>query len=178
MTLPIISNVIPYLDICLKGRKEGQKLLNLKRQGKRTVMAVLFLLGVVGIIGLNINPAYAAGGASSAVGVVNYQLLVSQHPDAAVAQKTMTEAAAQTKSDFDAKSPNMSDQDKQALYQKLQLGLQQKNQEILGPINDKVMAAVKSVASAKGLTVIVDKGSIVYGGQDITDDVMKVITQK
>lgn len=48
----------------------------------------------------------------------------------------------------------------------------------MGAINDKVMAAVKSVAEAKGLTIIVDKGSVVYGGQDITDDVMKVITGK
>lgn len=140
--------------------------------------AVLFLLAVVSIIGFNSNPTYAAGKASSVVGVVNYQLLVSQHPDMVAAQKTINEAAAQAKSDFDAKSPKMSDPDKQALYQKLQLGLQQKSQEILAPINDKVISAVKSVADAKGLTVIVDKGSAIYGGQDITADVMKVITGK
>jgi outer membrane protein len=153
-------------------------LLNPKRQGQGIMVALLFILGIVGIIGFNINPAYAAEKGSSVVGVVNYQFLLSQHPDMAGAQKTMTEAAAQAKKDFDAKSPNMSDQDKQDLFQKLQLGLQQKNQEVLGPISDKIMAAVKSVAVAKGLTTIVDKGSIVYGGQDITDDVMKAITGK
>ena len=153
-------------------------MLNPTRQGQGIVVAILFILGLVGILGFNINPAYAAGGSSSVVGVVNYQLLLSQHPDVAGAQKTLTEAAAQAKKDFDAQSPKLSDQDKQALSQKLQLGLQQKNQEVLGPINDKIMAAVKSVAVAKGLTTIVDKGSVVYGGQDITDDVMKVITGK
>lgn len=121
---------------------------------------------------------YASGKDSSAVGVVNYQLLVSQHPDMALVQQTMDAAVAQAKSDYDAKSANMSDQDKQALTQQLQQGLQQKKQELLGSINDKIMAAVKSVVEAKGLTVIVDKGSVVYGGQDITDDVIKVITGK
>jgi outer membrane protein len=161
----------------MAGRR-STKLINAKRQGKVFVVAVLFLLEVVGIIGVNTNTTYAAGGASSVVGVVNYQLLVSQHPDTAKAQETMNAAVEQAKSDFDAKSANMSDQEKQALYQQLQQGIQQKNQELLGPINDKVMAAVKSVAEAKGLTVIVDKGSVVYGGQDITGDVMKVITGK
>jgi outer membrane protein len=150
---------------------------NAKRQSNGFLVAVLFLVGVVSIIGFSTNTTYAAA-ASSAVGVVNYQLLVSQHPDTAAAQKTLEAAAAQAKSDFDAKSAGMSDQDKQALYQQIQQGFQQKNQELLGPINDKVMAAVKSVADAKGLTIIVDEGTVVYGGQDITDDVMKVITGK
>jgi outer membrane protein len=153
-------------------------LLTPNRQGKGIVVALLFILGVVGVIGFNINPAYAAGDASAVVGVVNYQLLLSQHPDMVGAQKTITEAAAQAKQDFDAQSSKMSNQDKQDLFQKLQLGLEEKSQALLGPINDKVMAAVKSVASVQGLTVIVDKSNIVYGGQDITDDVMKVITRK
>lgn len=153
-------------------------MIHFKQQGKFFVVAVLFVLGVVGILGFNVNKTYAASGASSAVGIVNYQLLVSQHPDMAVAEQTMNAAVAQAKSDFDAKSVNMSDQEKQAYYQQLQQELQQKNQDLLVPINDKVMAAVKSVAEAKGLTVVLDKSSAVYGGQDITDDVMKVTAGK
>jgi outer membrane protein len=151
---------------------------NAKSPEKRVVMTVLFLLGVIAMLGFNSNTTYAAERTSSVIGVVNYQLLLAQHPDTAVAQQTINEAVAKAKSDFDTKSVNMSDQDKQALYQQLQQGLQQKNQELLGPISDKVIAAVKSVAEAKGLTVIVDKSSVVYGGQDITDDVIKVITGK
>ncbi len=148
-----------------------------KREGKGFLVAVLFLVGIVGIIGFNTNTTHAAK-STSVVGVVNYQLLVLQHPDTAAAQKAMDDAVAQTKSDFAAKSASMSAPDKQALAQQLQQGLSRKEQELMGPINDKIMAAVKSVADAKGLTIIVDKGSAVYGGQDITDDVMKVITGK
>ena len=153
-------------------------MISSKMQGKFFLVAILFIMGVVGVIGFNTDTTYAASGTSSAVGVVNYQLLVSQHPDAAVAEQTMNAAVAQAKSDFDAKSVTMSDQEKQAYYQQLQQELQQKNQDLLVPINDKVMSAVKSVAEAKGLTVILDKSSAIYGGQDITDDVMKLITGK
>jgi outer membrane protein len=173
-----IGNVITYYIVAYRAERRSTKLLTPNRPGKGIVVALLFILGVVGVIGFNINPAYAAGDTSAVVGVVNYQLLLSQHPDAAVAQKTISEAAAQAKKDFDAQSSNMNNQAKQDLFQKLQLGLEQKSQALLGPINDKVMAAVKSVAAAKGLTVIVDKSNILYGGQDITDEVMKVITKK
>ena len=66
----------------------------------------------------------------------------------------MNSAIAHAKSDFDAKSATVSDQDNQAYYQQLQQGLQQKQQELLGPINDEVTSAVKTVAEAKGLTEV------------------------
>jgi len=142
-----------------------------KNQGKLVTVAVaaLFLLGVFGVAVSHVGTTYAAGSASSTIGVVNYQLLVTQHPDSAKAQETMNAAIAQAKSDFDAKSATMNDQDKQALYQQLQQGLQQKQQELAGPIYDKVTAAVKSVSEAKGLTIVLVKGATIYGGQDITD---------
>lgn len=153
-------------------------MFNAGKRGKVFVVTVLFILGVVGIIGFSTNTTYAAGAVASNVGIVNYQLLMSQHPDTAKAQETMDAAIAQAKSDFDSQSANMNDQDKQALYQQFQQKLEQKKQELLVPINDKVMAVVRSVAEAKGLTVIVDKGSIIYGGQDITNEVGKIITGK
>ncbi len=158
--------------------RRSTKLLNAKGPGQEFVMAIVFFLGVVGILGLSTSTTYAAPATSAMVGVVNYQLLVSQHPDMAAAQQAMDAALAQTQSDFAAKSATLSDQDKQALFQQLQQGLDQKKQELMGAINDKILAAVKSVADAKGLTIVVDKGSAIYGGQDITDDVMKVITGK
>jgi hypothetical protein len=52
-----------------------------------------------------------------------------------------------------------------------------KKAESLG-CSHAINAAVKMVADAKGLTIVVDKNTAVYGGQDITDDVLKKITGK
>jgi len=153
-------------------------MFNAGKQGKVFVMAVLFFLGVVGIIGVNTNTTYAAGTVVSNVGIVNYQLLMSQHPDTAKAEEAMNAAIAQAKSDFDAQSVNMNDQDKQALSQQFQQKLEQKQQELLVPINDKVMTVIKSIAEAKGLAVVVDKSSSVYGGQDITNEAGKMLSGK
>lgn len=142
-------------------------------KAKNIILAAFVLLSLIAIT--NPTTTYAT---PSSVGVVNYQLLMNQHPDMAQAQETMNAAIAQAKSDFDAKSANMSDQEKQSYYQQLQQGLQAKKQDLLGALQIKVNSAVKEVADYKSLTTVVDKSSVVYGGQDITDDVMKKIAGK
>lgn len=140
-------------------------------------IVAFFLLGIVGLALSYTDKSFAAG-SSSNVGVVNYQAVMSQHPDVAKMEETMRAEVEQAKKDFEAKSPNMNDKEKQDYYIQLQQRLQTKNQELLVPINDQVTAAIKGVADSKGLTVVVEKGAVVYGGQDITDEVVKKITGK
>lgn len=61
-----------------------------------------------------------------------------------------------------------------------QLGqrVEQKRQELLKPIMDKINAAIKEVADAKGLSVVIGKNVVIYGGVDITQDVLAKITGK
>lgn len=120
----------------------------------------------------------SAAAAVSAVGVVDPGLLLSQHPDAQKFDETMKAQREQAKKDFDSQSAGLSDKDKQDLAIRLSQGLEQKQAELLKPIIDSIFGAIKAVADAKGLTVVVAKGSVVYGGQDITDEVMKKISGK
>jgi outer membrane protein len=41
-----------------------------------------------------------------------------------------------------------------------------------------VNAVIKQVTEGKGLTIILNKGAVVYGGVDITEAVLKKITGK
>jgi outer membrane protein len=146
------------------------------KQFKNIFLAAFILFSIVIIS--QPSTIYAESNNTSAVGVVDYQLLIEQHPDALQAEAAMNAAAAQAKSDFDAKSVTMNDNEKKSYYQQLQQGLQIKQQNLLEAIKNKVNAAVKAVANSKGLKNVVDKSAVVYGGQDITDDVMKKITGK
>ena len=49
----------------------------------------------------------------------------------------------------------------------------QKNEELMEPIENSIQDAVKKVAEKKGLSVVIEKGAVVYGGQDVTQDVIK-----
>lgn len=149
-----------------------------KKQVKFIALAValVFLLGVaaVAVTQTTTGMAAAAGGSSN-IGVVNHQLLVSQHPDMAKAQEAMQAEVDQARKDFESKAATMNDKEKQDYYMQLQQRLSLKQQELVGPVFDKVNAAIKAVADAKGLVVVLDKSQVIYGGQDITDEVMKKI---
>ncbi|MBP1764350.1 MAG: outer rane chaperone Skp (OmpH) [Firmicutes bacterium] len=152
-----------------------------KKNAKIIALGIVafFMLGVVGIaVSQTAGSKVASAAPSSNVGVVNQQLLVTQHPDMATAQATMQAEVEQAKKDFDEKTATMNDKEKQEYYAQVQQRLSLKQQELLTPILDKVTAAIKAVADAKGLVVVLDKNNVVYGGQDITDDVMKKLTGK
>ena len=141
-------------------------------------VALVFLLGVVGLaVSQSTMGVASAASNPSNVGIVNHQMLIAQHPDMAAAKTAMQKEIETAKADFDAKSANMNDQEKQAYYQQLQQRLANKEKELIQPIFDKIDAAIKSVAEAKGLTVVLDKNNVIYGGQDITNDVAKKLTK-
>jgi Skp family chaperone for outer membrane proteins len=55
---------------------------------------------------------------------------------------------------------------------------QSKAVELQGKIDTDVRAAVAKVAEAKGLSLVFDKSVVVYGGIDITDDVVARLDRK
>jgi len=140
-------------------------------------IAAAFLLGVAGLA-VTQTTHVASAAAASNVGVVNYQVLVQQHPDMAKVQSTMQTESETAKKDFDAKAASLGDKEKQEYYMQLQQRLQLKNQELMVPIFNKVDTIIKEISDAKGLAVVVDKGAVIYGGADITDECLKKITGK
>ncbi len=89
----------------------------------------------------------------------------------------MQKASQEAQADFEAKSANMNDQEKSDYYQQTMQRLQQKNEELMEPIEKSIQDAVKAVAEKKGLSVVIEKGAVVYGGQDITQDVVKQLSK-
>ena len=71
----------------------------------------------------------------------------------------------------------MNDEQKGQLYQTMQGEMAKKQEEIQKGLKDKVDNAVNSVASTKGLSLVVDKRVVLYGGTDITDQVAKKLSE-
>ena len=152
---------------------------NKKKSVKIVALAIVaaFVFGIAGLA-ISQNSRVVSAAPASNVGVVNYQMLVQQHPDIAKVQATMTTESEAAKKEFDAKAASLGDKEKQEYYMQLQQRLQLKNQELMVPLFTKVDAVIKEVSDAKGLAVVVDKGAVIYGGNDITDECVKKITGK
>ncbi len=136
-------------------------------------IAAIFIVGlfVLGLQQSGLSQGGAGNPLDSAIGIVNYNDVMRNAPGIAEAQSTMRQAMEAEQKDFDEKSKTMTDQEKAKLLEDYKGKLQTKEKELLDPIKAKVDAAVLSVAKTKGLAVIVNKETVVYGGLDVTADV-------
>ena len=137
------------------------------------VIAACFVLGILGMALSQTTSVGSAAAANSGVGVVNWQSLVVQHPDMATLKTSMDTEVATAKKEFEEKAKTLNQEEQQRYYMQLQERLANKERELMVPLMDKINAAIKKVATTKGLSVVVDKQSVIYGGTDITEDVIK-----
>jgi outer membrane protein len=140
------------------------------------IIAVLFIGSVVALA-LTQSGGVASAAGNSAVGVVDRDQVLSQHPQAADVDTQMRTAINEVQKDFEEKSAGMNDQEKQDYYRQCQQRLEQKRIELTDPILKSIDDAIKSVADAKGISVVIDKVVVIYGGTDITQDVIKKLSK-
>lgn len=136
-------------------------------------IAAVFIVGmfVMGLQQSGLGQGNAGNPLDSAIGTVNYNELMRNVPGIAEAQSTMRQAMEADQKEFDAKSKGMNDEEKAKLLQEYKDKLQAKEKEVVTPLKKKVDDAILSVAKTKGMAVIVNKETCVYGGLDVTADV-------
>ncbi|MCX7971096.1 MAG: OmpH family outer membrane protein [Negativicutes bacterium] len=137
-------------------------------------IALLFVLGIVAAFAVQ-GTGIAQAEGSSNVGIINVQMVITQSPDFPGIQKQLQDENNSLQKEFESRAGSMTDNEKRDYAQQLEQKMQQKQQELLVPLYDKINATIKKVADAKGLSVVVDRGAVVYGGVDITDDVIKAL---
>ncbi|MBQ8491372.1 MAG: OmpH family outer membrane protein, partial [Acidaminococcaceae bacterium] len=101
--------------------------------------------------------------------------LVSQSPKLEQVRSEMEKAIAETRREFDSKSQDLNDDDKERYYKQLQERLGNKEKDLMDPLLNEINEVIKKIADKKGLKVVVDKSTVVYGGTDITDEVAKAL---
>ena len=152
------------------------------RNPKNVKLVSLFVAAifVLGCFALTLTQSGFGGTASaaakeSAIGVVNYQMLVSQSPELANVRTAMQNEIATAQKDFDEKRKNMSDAEKQRYYKQLQERIGNKERELMDPVLKNIELQIQKIADKKGLSVVVHKDTVVFGGVDITDDVVRAM---
>lgn len=141
-----------------------------------SVLIALVFMGSVVALALTQTNGIASAAPASNVGVVDYQQFATLKIVTDVEEQMQKEAqAAQEK--FNAETANMNDQQKQEYYQQTMQRLQQQHTDLMDPVRKQIEDAVKQVADAQGLSVVIQKDAVVYGGKDITQDVIKKLNK-
>ncbi|WP_296953886.1 OmpH family outer membrane protein [uncultured Dialister sp.] len=150
---------------------------------KKNVKIFSFALAGVFIASVAVMAVVSMGDTASAapttdIGVVDQREVISSNGQLAIDYQTkMKQTAEEMQKDFDAKSAGMSDADKEKLFADMQQQFNQKRTAIEKDMEDQVTGAVKSVASKKGLSLVVDKSAVIYGGTDITREVSEALNK-
>ena len=155
-----------------------------KLRNPKNVKTISLIVAAIFVIGC-FTLAMSAGGfggsvasaaaSESAIGVVNYQALVSGSPKLEQVRNDMQKAISETRREFDNNSQNMNDEEKERYYKQLQERLANKEKDLMDPLLKDINDTIKKIADKKGLKVVVDKATVVYGGTDITDEVAKAL---
>lgn len=140
-------------------------------------VAAIFVLGcfALSLTQSGFGRVASAASSESAIGVVNYQMLVAQSPDMDGVRNAMKTEIENAQKDFAEKSKAMNDQEKQRYYTQAQERLENKQKELMDPVLKKIEENIQKIAKKKGLSVVVEKSTVVFGGVDITDEVAKAL---
>jgi outer membrane protein len=112
----------------------------------------------------------------SAIGFVDQSALGQLQPFVA-AQQEFAQYQRGLASQFQAAIKGKSPAQQQQIYQSFNSQAASKQRELFGPLLARAQASIASVAANRGLSVVVDKTIVIYGGLDITQDVINMLNQ-
>lgn len=136
-------------------------------------------------------PANAAGQGSQ-VAKVDTKRLFEQYKDAQMSQSEFKKKAEAYQKEFmeknkllqEAQKDGKSKAELEKMTKKFETELKPKKEavealdkELSTRLKKKIETTIQEVAKAKGYAVVVDKQIVLYGGEDITDDVLKKLNK-
>lgn len=146
------------------------------------IIAAVFVLGCFGIAmtysGFNGMGMASAAGSDSSVGVVNYGTIVQQCPELDSVRTQMAKAIDDSQKQFEEKAKNMNNEEKERYFKQLQERLANTEKELMEPVLKNINDNIQKIADKKGLKVVVDKSTVIYGGTDITEEVIRALVKK
>jgi len=67
------------------------------------------------------------------------------------------------------------DADRNKIYADYQKAIDDKRKELVQPLVDQTRSAIESVAKKRGLLLVIDRSNLIYGGTDVTSDVVAAL---
>ena len=115
--------------------------------------------------------------AEATVGYIDMDAVFEACPGTNEAAMELRQLQAQLQQEFEEKSPELEDSEKAKLEQELNAKLAKRQQELMDPIQRRITRAVKRVAQEQGISQVIKAELILYGGKDLTKDVIAAVKE-
>jgi outer membrane protein len=130
---------------------------------------------ILALTALNFSAA-SVSAAEDRIGFIDSPRVLVAHPRYEELQKQL-DAFIQKKSD-EARTQAEKEKDAAKRYEIIEKARRESGEEelrLMNPITEEINKVIESVAKSKGLTVILNKVLIFYGGQDVTEEVVAAL---
>ncbi len=141
---------------------------------KKVSMTVLVLSLVVVLIAIN-NPVIAENKGNPKIGYVNMQRLFVNHPDKAISEEKLNQEAKKLQVQLEDEAKDKTKEERQELLEEYQAKLNNLEKNLVLQVMEDINDKVKEVAKNQDITVVLEKPTVLYGGYDLTQDVLDLL---
>ena len=136
------------------------------------ILALFFIIGIGSLAYTQVVSPSMSATPDSSIGYVDRDKVLDKNSTIYLnAAKEFNDYQNQVQADVQKQMAATTDPAQQQIQEDASEKLKAKNEELLKKLNDQVTAAAKDIGDAKGLSIVVDKNDVLYGGMDITDQV-------
>ncbi len=151
----------------------------LRRVLQGFLLIALVLVVVGGYTLVTQTPFLQAEGSANrvAIGYVDILLLFEQHPQKFKAEQLLSEEARRLQALLEEEAEDLEPQKQQELLEKYQMELMLKERELVRAVVEEIEKIVGEVAVEAGIEVVLERQNVIYGGHDLTQDVLEKIRE-
>lgn len=115
--------------------------------------------------------------AAEELGCVNVERVFRSYPDIQTTMSVINLERQKAENEFNEKAPNLDDKGRRELGEKLSAQVDKKEASLMNPIREKIRKTIGQVAKAHGIANVVDASAVVFGGKDLTEEVIAAVAQ-
>lgn len=121
--------------------------------------------------------ACATSAFAEELGYVNVERVFRSYPDIQTTMSVINLERQKAENEFNEKAPKLDDKGRRELGEKLSAQVDKKEASLLNPIREKIRKTIGQVAKAHGIANVVDASAVVFGGKDLTEEVIAAVAQ-
>ncbi len=148
------------------------------RWNAKTISIAGAAIVVVAAVGFVVARSAPALGQSVAIGYVDMARAVEAHPRKASAEGALKDYAQTQIADAQQRMKGMAAGQREEVQRQVNGQLLKKRQELIGGLEKDIRAAIEKIARDQGISIVLSREVVLYGGVDLTDQVVKAISAK
>ncbi len=139
----------------------------------KRLLAVVAAVVVLAVVAATVATAGGGPTGGLVVGYVDMQRALDAHPKKASSEEALNQFARAKAAELRRLAQNKSAAEQANLARRIQEEILRRRAELLQGLDKDIRAAVERVAKRAGVSVVLDRTVVLYGGVDLTEQVVQ-----